>query len=83
MQQFCTYGSVRGASGQPASLPRQTSQLLNRKLVFGPWPRTGVASSVLFGSRKDKQRSSAPVAVVPGRPIKPRPNQCVPFVRRI
>ena len=23
MQQFCTYGSVRGASGQPASLPRQ------------------------------------------------------------
>ena len=25
MQQFCTYGSVRGASGQPASLPRQNS----------------------------------------------------------
>ena len=25
MQQFCTYGSVRGASGQPASLPRQKS----------------------------------------------------------
>jgi hypothetical protein len=23
MQQFCTYGSVRGASGQPTSLPRQ------------------------------------------------------------
>ena len=23
MQQFCTYGSVRGASGKPASLPRQ------------------------------------------------------------
>ena len=23
MQQSCTYGSVRGASGQPASLPRQ------------------------------------------------------------
>jgi hypothetical protein len=23
MQQYCTYGSVRGASGQPASLPRQ------------------------------------------------------------
>jgi hypothetical protein len=25
MQQSCTYGSVRGASGQPASLPRQQS----------------------------------------------------------
>jgi hypothetical protein len=25
MQQFCTYGSVRGALGQPASLPRQKS----------------------------------------------------------
>ncbi len=24
MQQFCTYGSVRGASGQPASLPRKS-----------------------------------------------------------
>jgi hypothetical protein len=23
MQQFCTYGSGRGALGQPASLPRQ------------------------------------------------------------
>ena len=23
MQQLCTYGSVRGALGQPASLPRQ------------------------------------------------------------
>jgi hypothetical protein len=28
MQQFCTYGSVRGASGQPASLPRQKPHLL-------------------------------------------------------
>jgi hypothetical protein len=26
MQQFCTYGSVRGASGQLASLPRQISK---------------------------------------------------------
>jgi hypothetical protein len=26
MQQFCTYGSVRGASGKPASLPRQNAQ---------------------------------------------------------
>jgi len=24
MQQSCTYGSVRGAFGQPASLPRQS-----------------------------------------------------------
>src|SRR5712692_10185003 len=24
MQQFCTYGSVRGASGQPTSLPRHS-----------------------------------------------------------
>ena len=26
MQQFCTYGSVRGAFGQPASLPRQKAK---------------------------------------------------------
>jgi hypothetical protein len=26
MQQFCTYGSVRGASGQPASLPRRKDE---------------------------------------------------------
>ena len=26
MQQFCTYGSVRGASGQLTSLPRQKSK---------------------------------------------------------
>ena len=25
MQQSCTYGSVRGASGQPVSLPQQNS----------------------------------------------------------
>jgi hypothetical protein len=25
MQQSCTYGSVRGASGQPASLPRHVN----------------------------------------------------------
>ena len=30
MQQFCPYGSVRGAPGQPASLPRQrTARLPN------------------------------------------------------
>jgi hypothetical protein len=28
MQQFCTYGSVRGATGQPASLPRQKTHIL-------------------------------------------------------
>jgi len=28
MQQFCTYGSVRGASGQPVSLPRQKTHML-------------------------------------------------------
>jgi hypothetical protein len=27
MQQFCTYGSVRGASGKPASLPRQKAEI--------------------------------------------------------
>jgi hypothetical protein len=26
MQQSCTYGSVRGALGQPASLPRQKAE---------------------------------------------------------
>jgi len=26
MQQFCTYGSVRGAPGQPTSLPRQKAK---------------------------------------------------------
>jgi len=28
MQQSCTYGSVRGAAGQPSSLPRQKSILM-------------------------------------------------------
>ena len=31
MQQFCTYGSVRGASGKPASLPRLKA--INRLLT--------------------------------------------------
>ena len=31
MQQFCTYGSVRGAPGQPTSLPRQN--LKNGRLL--------------------------------------------------
>jgi hypothetical protein len=32
MQQFCTYGSVRGASGKPASLPRQKPSRLKSAL---------------------------------------------------
>jgi Glutathione S-transferase, C-terminal domain len=34
MQQFCTYGSVRGASGQPTSLPRQ-NRVGRANLFFG------------------------------------------------
>ena len=33
MQQFCTYGSVRGASGQPSSLPRQKTHMLRCRSI--------------------------------------------------
>ena len=40
MQQSCTYGSGRGALGQPASLPRQVKE--TRVHVYPPrvWPNS-------------------------------------------
>lgn len=50
MQQSCTYGSVRGALGQPASLPRQRkSQFLGGRQVCGGTPMVDnvIATSAL------------------------------------
>jgi hypothetical protein len=42
MQQSCTYGSVRGALGQPASLPRQYTS--ERVFATLRWSSVGEAA---------------------------------------
>jgi len=46
MQQFCTYGSVRGASGQPTSLPRRSIMTIGTVRKLAPLA-TGVGSGLL------------------------------------
>ncbi len=56
MQQFCTYGSVRGASGQPVSLPRQKPRL--------PTP---IALSFAEGCARSPRVNVLPMYVSAGR----------------
>jgi hypothetical protein len=51
MQQSCTYGSVRGAPGEPASLPRQTDTVTfsapHRPVLRpGDYPEAGVTGTI-------------------------------------
>ena len=71
MQQFCTYGSVRGASGKPASLPRQKA--INRLLTRHPYSLLRVAASPVHDFR-----SSPGVLLARGSESRLRVCMCLP-----
>jgi hypothetical protein len=47
MQQSCTYGSVRGAPGQPAFLPRQSSNAVLLQATQWRGARRSISRGVL------------------------------------